>query len=105
MTMHAGPRGRWSYTRRKTRPALGVDRVAAVGPALLDLRLSQDVTQADAAAAMQSTHATTVGAWENNRHVISLTKLVELLATYDYQLVFMHKKTFADLVKPRERAD
>lgn len=84
---------------------LGVDRVTAVGPALLDLRLSQEVTQADAAEAMESTHATTVGSWENNRHIISLKKLVELLAVYDYHIVFMHKKTFADLVSPRERTD
>lgn len=103
MTMHSRPRGRSGLPRRSTRPVLGVDRLTAVGPSLFDLRLSQEVTQADAASAMESTHATTVGAWENNRHVISLRKLVELLAVYDYQLVFMHKKSFEELVRPRDR--
>lgn len=105
MSMYALPRGFVRKYGRGTRPTLGADRVEAVGPALRDLRMSQEVTQADAADAMESTHATTVGSWENNRHIISLKKLIELLGTYDYQIVFMHKKTFEEMIRPRERAD
>jgi transcriptional regulator with XRE-family HTH domain len=76
-----------------------VDRIEALGPALKDLRMSQEVTQADVAAAMETTHPTTVGAWENSRCVLTVRKLIELLGTYDYQLVFMHKRALDDLVR------
>lgn len=87
--------------RRGSRPTLGVGRVEDLGPALLDLRLSQEVTQADVSEAMDKTHPTTIGAWENRRSIPTMRKVIELLATYDYQMVLMHKRTFEDLVRPR----
>jgi transcriptional regulator with XRE-family HTH domain len=103
--MYALPRNFVRKYRRGTRPTLGVDRAGALGPALRDLRLSQEVTQADAAANMTSTHATTVGAWENSRSIPTVRKLIELLAAYDYQIVFMHKRSLQELVRPDESAD
>lgn len=104
MTMHSWQNRQGRY-RRGSKPTLGVSRAEDLGPALLDLRLSQEVTQVDVSAAMNSTHATTIGAWENSRAIPTVRRLIELLATYDYQVVLMHKSVLGELVKPRERAD
>ena len=76
------------------RPTLAVARVEDLGPAIRDLRKSQDVTQADVAAAMAdgTTHATTVGAWENSRIIPSVRKLMEMLDTHNYIIVLMPKE-------------
>lgn len=95
------PRHHQGHHWRGSRPTLGVDRVESIGPALRDLRLSQEVTQADVADTMDTTHPTTVGAWENGRVIPGVRKLIEVLAAFDYQLVFMHRKTLEAMIKPQ----
>lgn len=92
--------------RTGSRPTLMVSRVEDLGPALRDLRLSQGVSVFDAADAMESTHGTSITAYETGRIRPGSRILIEYLATHDYVVVLMHKREAAKLIqdgiRPRE---
>lgn len=94
---------------RRSRPILVIDRTEALGPAMKDLRKSQGVSIYDMADAMESTHGTSITAWETNRVKPGTPKLIEALGTHDYVMVLMHKDEAArlleDRIRRRERAD
>lgn len=96
-------------SHRRSRPVLVVNRVEALGPALKDLRKSQGVSIYDMAAAMESTHGTSITAWETNRVKPGTPKLIEALGTHDYVMVLMHRDEAARVLEERtrrsERAD
>ena len=89
---------------RRSRPLLGVDRPEAVGPALRDLRKSQDVSIYDVAEAMPTGHGTTVTSWETSRVIPNTRKLLEVLTVYDYVLAFVHKDELAKIIAERSRS-
>lgn len=85
--------------RSGSRPTLAVDRIESLGPAMRDLRLSQGVSIFDSADAMESTHGTSITAWEKGRVNPGTKKLIEYLATHDYVLVFMHKREAERMIR------
>ena len=72
------------------KPVLRVGRVEALGPALKDLRRSQDVKAMDVCEAADL-HLTQLCSWEGNRVVPGLRRLIDVLAAYDYEIVFVPK--------------
>jgi transcriptional regulator with XRE-family HTH domain len=88
---------------RRSRPVLIIDRTEALGPSLKDLRKSQGVSIYDMADAMESTHGTSITAWENNRVKPGTQKLIEALGTHDYVIVLMHKDEAARMLEERIR--
>lgn len=76
------------------RPSLYVARIEDIGPALKDLRLSQDVSQTDLAEAIEI-HQSHMGTYERGRVIPNSRRLLEILAAHNYMLGYI----------PRERAE
>lgn len=83
------------------RPVLAIARPEDIGPALRDLRNSQDVRLIDVADALGIQHITHLSAWENDRTRPRVGSLVELLSVYDYQMMFMHRDAVVQTLKRR----
>ena len=79
-----------------SRPVYPVSDVSQVGPMLRRLRHGQDVTLLDVEDTMGAA-VRQLSAWELNRKLIKLDRLIDLLAAYDYVPVFMHRDDVASL--------
>jgi len=73
------------------RPTLYVARVADIGPALRDLRLSEQASQVDVAAAI-GMHQSHLGTYERGRVIPNSRRLLQLLQAHHYVIGYIPKE-------------
>lgn len=81
-----------------SRPTMYLTKKADIGPALRQIRVSQDLTQLDVATAahMDPTH---MGSYERNHTVPTTWKLLQILGAHRYVLVAMPIEEAPEWVK------
>lgn len=78
------------------RPTLYVARTADIGPALRDLRRAEDISQADAAAAILI-HPSHMGTYERGTVIPNSRRLLEILLSHHYVIGYIPKELASGL--------
>jgi transcriptional regulator with XRE-family HTH domain len=73
------------------RPTLYVARVEDIGPALKDLRRSEDVSQADLSRAIDL-HPSHMGTYERSRVIPNSRRLLEIILAHHYVIGFVPRE-------------